>query len=66
MLLGDMEANRPNNQLKEEKVLISKEGRMGKRRDKGPLFFIINTGFLKLNACITLIKFNSKNRKRTE
>lgn len=42
MLLGDMEANRPNNQLKEEKVLISKEGRMGKRRDKGPLFFIIN------------------------
>lgn len=42
-LLGDMEANRPNNQLKEEKVLISKEGRMGKRRDKRPLFFIINT-----------------------
>lgn len=34
--LEDMETNVPNNQLKEEKMVTSKEERMGIRGDKRP------------------------------
>ena len=37
-----METNIPNNQLKEEKMVTSKEERMGIRGDKRPSVFIIN------------------------
>lgn len=40
--LEDMETNVPNNQLKEEKMVTSKEERMGIRGDKRPSVFIIN------------------------
>lgn len=64
MLLGNTEPNIPNNQIKEEKVVTSKEGRMGKRGTGATVFHSKHCSSIKLNACITLIKFNTEHKEK--